>query len=77
MHVAKAFFILPVNIVPMGKHIQSNSDQDKRDDEPSVALHRRSESPVVGQIIAKNAPERSHHTEDKRIERNERSMHRE
>jgi hypothetical protein len=77
MHVAKAFLILAVSIVPMRKHIQPNSYQDKRNDEPAVALHRRSESPVAGQIIPKEAPERSHRAEDKRVERNQRSMHRE
>ena len=74
MHVGKAFFILSANIVPMEKHIQPNSDQDKRNDEPSVAFHRRSESPVAGQKITKEAPERSHHAEDKRVKRNQRSM---
>ena len=77
MHVAKAFFILPVNIVPMGKHIQPDSDQDKRNDEPTIALYHRSKSPAAGQIITKEAPDRSHHAEDKRVERNECSMHRE
>jgi hypothetical protein len=76
VHVAKAFFIPPANLVPVRKHIQPDSDQDKRNDEPSVALDSRSESPVAGQIITEEAPERSHHSEDKRIERNERSVHR-
>jgi hypothetical protein len=37
----------------MEEYVQPDSDQDKRDDEPAVALDSVSKSPVAREIIAK------------------------